>query len=131
MGLTAGLFYAEDGGARLDFSLYFGDTIVTAFFKAASRDDQAVGLQFTLPLTPRRDMTPRGLQVKGARRWGHGISTTINSSDQRNPLRPVLIYEPMLDLDLRRDWHDSGRLGGAYLREELPRMREAWEVLGP
>ena len=68
--------------------------------------------------------------MKGARRWAHGLSTTLNSAEARNPLRPIFLYEPMLDFDLRRDFHDSGRLGEAYLQDELPRMREAYELWG-
>ena len=117
----AGVFTCSDG---------LGDTIVGLFFKAASRDDQAGGIQVTLPLTPRRDALPRAVQLKGSRRWGHGISSTLNAFDNRNPLRPLLLYEPMLDLDLRRDFYDSGRLGQAYLQDELPRMHEAYELWG-
>lgn len=128
LSLTGGRFYAGDAGFRLDLTRHFGDTMVTLFFKAASRDDQAGGLQLSLPLTPRRDMTPGALQVKGARRWAHQQSTTLNAADGTNTLKPLLLYEPMLDLDLRRDLHDSGRLGEAYLRDELPRMHEAYRL---
>src|SRR5204863_8425647 len=111
-------FFAKDTGMRIDFSRYFGDTICTLFLKAASGDD-AAGILVTLPLTPRRDAQPGGLQVKGPRRWGHNISTTVNTADGRNALRPLLLVEPMLDLDLRRDFADSSRLGAAYLQDEL------------
>ena len=130
VGLTGGRFYSEDSGFRLDVSRYFGDTIVTLFFKAASMDDQAGGLQLSLPLTPRRDMTPRGLQVKGSRRWSHQQSTTLNTADGANTLKPLFLFEPMLDLDLRRDFHDSGRLGEGYIRDEVPRMHEAYRAWG-
>lgn len=128
--LTGGRFYAGDAGVRLELNRHFGDTILGVFFKAASMDDQAGGLQVSLPLTPRQDAQPRGLQVKGARRWAHSVSSTLNASDQRNPLMPLLLYEPMLDLDLQRDLLDAGRLGEDYLRDELPRMREAYERWG-
>jgi hypothetical protein len=128
--LTGGRFYSGDSGVRLELNRWFGDTLCGLFFKAASRDDQAIGLQITLPLTPRRDAAPRALQLKGSRRWGHGVASTLNASDERNPLRPLLLHEPMLDLDLRRDFSDSGRLGEAYLRDELPRLREAYELWG-
>jgi hypothetical protein len=123
--LTAGRFYSGEAGFRFDFSRYFGDTIVTTSFRAASRDDQIVGVQVSLPLTPRRDG-----RIKGQRRWSHSLSTTVNSGDERNPLRPLLLYEPQFDFDLRRDVFDAGRLGGDYLRDELPRMREAYELWG-
>jgi hypothetical protein len=126
--LTGGRFYAEDSGFRLELNRYFGDTIVGLLFKAATRDDMAGGIQISLPLTPRQDAMPGVLQVKGSRRWGHATTTTLNTDDGRNSLRPLLLYEPMFDLDLRRDFYDSGRLGEAYLRDELPRMHEAYEL---
>lgn len=126
--LTGGRFFAGDNGFRISLNRYFGDTILTVFFKAADRYNQAGGIQISLPLTPRQDAYPRGLQVKGSRRWSHSLSTTLNAADHTNSLRPFLLYEPSLDLDLERDILDSGRLGEDYLREELPRMREAYRL---
>lgn len=128
LGLTAGRFFLGEGGVRLDFDRYFGDTIVGAFFKYASPDDQAAGMSVSLPLTPRQDTYPRTLQLKGSRRWEYRLATTVNAVDHRNPLRPLLLYEPTWDLDLQRDILDSGRLGSAYLQDQLPRMREAYET---
>lgn len=128
--VSGGRFYAGDAGLRLELNRHFGDTILGAFWRGASSDDQAAGLQVSLPLTPRRDAYPDGLQIKGQRRWSHSVSTTLNAFDNRNPLRPLLLYEPTLDLDLHRDLQDAGRVGEAYLRDELPRMREVWETYG-
>ncbi len=123
--LTAGRFYAGDSGFRLDLKRYFGDTICGLFFKAASRYDQAVGFQVSLPLTPRQDSQPSGVQIKGSRRWSYGLSTTVNDAEGRNPLRPLLLFEPNLDLNLQRDFFDAERLSPDYLRTHLPRLREA------
>ncbi|HUR40476.1 MAG TPA: YjbH domain-containing protein [Verrucomicrobiae bacterium] len=125
IGLTGGRFYSADTGARVDLSRYFGDTIATVFARAGSLDDIAAGVQLSLPLTPRRDAAPSTWQVKGSRRWGHGVSTTVHTADGSNALRPLFLFEPASDLDLRRDFLDSGRLGQDYLRDELPRMHEA------
>jgi hypothetical protein len=115
---------------RLDLMRYFDDTIAGLFLKVEADDSMAGGFQLSLPLTPRRDAMPRGVQVKGARRWAHSKQTTLNLADGTNALRPFMLYEPLMDLDLRRDFLDSGRLGPAWLREQLPRMREAWLLWG-
>jgi hypothetical protein len=128
--VTGGRFYDEDTGVRIDLMRYFDDTIAGLFLKAESDDNMAGGFQLSLPLTPRRDAMPRGVQVKGARRWGHSKQTTLNRADGTNALRPFMLYEPMMDLDLRRDFLDSDRLAPAWLREQLPRMREAWLLWG-
>jgi hypothetical protein len=130
IGLTGGRFFVGDTGVRADLSRHFGDTIWTVFYKLGGREEQAAGMQVSLPLTPRRDAPAGFLQLKGPRRWSHGLGTTLNDPSGLNPLRPFFMYEPMLDLDLRRDFYDSGRLGEAYLRDELPRMREAYERWG-
>jgi hypothetical protein len=129
-GITGGQFYNEDNGVRLDLMRYFDDTIAGLFLKVEADDSMAGGFQLSLPLTPRRDAMPRGVQVKGARRWAHSKQTTLNLADGTNALRPFMLYEPLMDLDLRRDFLDSGRLGPAWLREQLPRMREAWLLWG-
>ena len=124
--ITGGRFYAGDEGFRLDVNRDFGDTLVGVFLKVESEDNMAGGFQLSLPLTPRRDAAPRTLQVKGPRRWGHSLQTTLNLADGTNALKPLLLYEPLVDLELRRDFLDSGRLSPEYLRGELPRMREAY-----
>ncbi|MGH8480890.1 MAG: hypothetical protein ACRES8_00335, partial [Nevskiaceae bacterium] len=128
--LTGGQFYAGDSGVRLDISRYFDDTIAGIFLKVESEDNMAGGFQLSLPLTPRRDAAPRGVQVKGARRWNHSLQTTLNLADGTNALRPLLLYEPVTDFDLRRDFLDSNRLGPAWLQDQLPRLREAWLLWG-
>ncbi len=130
IGLTGGRFYAGDSGVRVDLNRHFDDTIAGLFVKAEAHDSLAAGFQISLPLTPRRDAAPRGLQVKGARRWGHSLQTTLNLPDGTNALRPLMLYEPVTDLDLRRDFLDSNRLGPAWLRGQLPRLREAWLLWG-
>jgi hypothetical protein len=130
VGLTGGQFLAEDTGLRLDVNRYFGDTIAGVFLKYEGRENMAGGFSLSLPLTPRRDAMPRGIQVKGPRRWGHSLQTTLNLADQTNALKPLLLFEPLTDLDLRRDFYDSGRLGPEYLRAQLPRMREAFLLWG-
>jgi len=130
VGVTGGRFYLDDKGARLDVNRHFGDTIAGLFLKVEAEDNMAGGFQLSIPLTPRRDAMPRGVQVKGARRWGHSLQSTLNQPDGRNPLRPLLLFEPVTDLDLRRDFLDSNRLSPDWLQAELPRLREAYLLWG-
>jgi hypothetical protein len=131
----------EDGRVVLDFAPAPGRRLGTLDAHLAllgfgietaveAGENEGRRLQLSLPLTPRRDAMPRGVQVKGARRWAHSKQTTLNLADGTNALRPFMLYEPLMDLDLRRDFLDSGRLGPAWLREQLPRMREAWLLWG-
>jgi hypothetical protein len=128
--LTAGRFYFDDTGVRVDVQRYFDDTIVGLFLKAEAEDNMAGGFMISVPFTPRRDAMPRGLQIKGSRRWSYSLQTTLNRSDGTNALRPLLLYEPVTDFDLRRDFFDSNRLSPDWLRTQLPRMREAYLLWG-
>ena len=130
LSLTGGRYYLDDTGVRIELNRYFDDTIAGLFLKVEGRENMAGGFQISIPLTPRRDAMPHGIQVKGPRRWGHALQSTLNLADGSNSLKPLLLYEPLVDLDLRRDFLDSGRLGADYLRNELPRMREAWQLWG-
>jgi hypothetical protein len=122
---TAGQFYGGENGFRLNANRYFGDTLFGFYLRYASRTEQLVGFEFSLPLTPRRDMTPDGVQLKGPRRWAYGLATTVNAADGRNPLRPIFMLEPQLDLDLRRDFFDGARLTPDQLQFNTGRLREA------
>lgn len=130
LGATGGRFYADDRGVRFDVSRHFDDTIAGLFLKVEAADNMAGGFALTIPLTPRRDAMPRGVQVKGARRWGHHLQTTLNLADGTNALKPLLLHEPVVELDLRRDFYDSNRLGPEWLRLQLPRLREAYLLWG-
>lgn len=119
VGLSLGKYYYGEGGGTLDVTRYFGDVICSVYFRGASRDDQLAGVSISFPLTPRRDSQPGGLQVKGPRRWAQSRTSTIAGADSRNLVRPLLAFEPTLDLDLRRDFYDAGRLAPAWQEQAL------------
>ena len=123
---TAGQFWFEDQGATIELTRLFGDTAITLFYKGTDMED-AGGLQITIPLTPRRDMYPRRLQVRGLQRWSHGVQTTIR--DAGNTINTRIAVVPETIHTLERIYFNDDRLNELYIVQNLPRLRDAYHCL--
>jgi hypothetical protein len=84
-----------------------------------------VGLAIALPLTPRRDLRPGTLQLKGSSRW-HFQQTTTVGHEGSNPLHPGLGLLPETGYRLDDLLLNGDRFGEAYLNAHLPRLRQAF-----
>ena len=139
---TAGKFWAEDEGGNLELKRFFRDTAVSLYFKDTRGVDhkqwRAVGIQFSFPLTPRRDMKPLAkLQVRGSEEWSYAQESTLKNNNANNPrgslnyLAPYpLAINPQPDQALYRSFYNRDRLSSAYILQHLERLREAWLKYG-
>ena len=139
---TVGKFWAEDTGGSLELKRFFRDTAVSLYVKDTRGTDhkewRAVGIQFSFPLTPRRDMKPLAkLQVRGSEEWTYAQESTLKNNNANNPrgslnyLAPYpLAINPQPDQDLYRSFYNRDRLSSAYILEHLERLREAWLKYG-
>lgn len=125
---TAGRFLNGDNGASLEFKRYFGDTSIA--FYVTDTEERVGGFRISLPLTPRRDMKPGRLQVRGTERWTYGLETVLTSEGGRNPLAFGVGEVPQTSHNLARSYYNSDRLNEGYLREHLPRLWEAYRKWG-
>lgn len=135
---SAGKFWAEDVGFSLELKRFWEDTAVSLYFKDTTGTDhknwKAAGIQFSFPLTPRRDMKPLAkIQVRGSDEWSFGQETTfknnnVNSSrGSLNYLPPYpLAINPQPSTALYRSFYNRDRLSTSYIRQHLDRLREAW-----
>jgi len=135
---TVGQFWAEDRGVSLELKRFWEDTAVSLYAKSTKGSDdkkwQAIGLQFTFPLTPRRDMKPLAkLQLRGSDEWGYAQETTLKNNNpagargNTNYLAPYpLAVNPLTSQALYRVYYNRDRLSASYLRSHLERLREAW-----
>jgi len=140
---SAGRFWAEDEGGSLELKRFWEDTAVSLYYKNTRGTDQkrwqAAGIQFSFPLTPRRDMKPLAkLQLRGSDEWGYAQETTLknnnynNSRGSLNYLAPYpLAVVPQPATALSRTFFNRDRLSAAYIRQHLARLREAWLKYGP
>jgi len=121
---TGGSFYNRDQGWRLDLKRYFGDTSLAVFYARTS--ERILGVALTVPLTPRRDLPAGPVQVRGWAHWPVSLYSVVQSPARANPLIPGLAQTPDTPHGLRGATLDDQRLNGSYLREHLPRLREAY-----
>jgi hypothetical protein len=113
--VRAGRFVNGDRGGTVELSRWFGDTQVGLFY---TRTEVALaGAFFTIPLTPRKDMRPGWLQVRGSRRWGHGLSTVVG--EETNPITSGLAIAPVAPWNLEASYYDWGRISRDGLVEPV------------
>jgi hypothetical protein len=116
--VRSGRFVNGDRGTTVDVSRWFGDTQVGVFF---NRTETAIaGIFFTVPLTPRRDMRPGWLQVRGSRRWGHSLGSVVG--EETNPITTGLAIAPIAPWNLEASYLDWGRISRDGLVVPLRRV---------
>jgi len=139
---TGGRFWAQDQGGRLELKRYFGDTAISFYYSNTKGSDQkkwqSAGVQFSFPLTPRRDMKHLGpVQVRGSEEWSYAQETTLknrNTADTRGALNYHAPYplavNPLPTTALYRAYYNRDRLSESYIRKHLDRLRDAWGNYG-
>ena len=122
---SAGRYYANDKGFRIEARRYFDDASLMVFY--SHTNVQKLGLSITLPLTPRRDMRPGLLQVRGTDHWTYGLSTVVHNAEG-NILLPDEATIPDTTVTLDRTFYNNDRMNSEYIRTNLTRLREAYQI---
>jgi len=132
---TGGRFYEQDKGAMVSMQRFFGDTSVSLYFKDTVTPNDSkrwlqAGIQFDFPLTPRRDMKARPVQVRGNSDWSYAQETGIASSagQSANYIDPDLAIVPNPTQALSTYFYDRERLNADYILSHTDRIRDAWLV---
>ncbi len=126
--LTAGEFYNEDSGYKVDFTQHIGDTRLHLIYKK-SEGNAFAGIGFTIPLTPRKDLGRiAGVQLTGAPSWRYDVTTILGEQGNRLVFGPNII--PSEFFSLRNGYFNGDRLSPAYIRANQERLREAWQTFG-
>lgn len=127
---TAGKFWTEDTGFMLELKRFFGDTAVIFYYKNSEATDnknhQAVGVQFSLPLTPRQDMKPKPVQVRGSEEWSYSEESEIAKNGSWNYIGTRIGTKPETPFNIGRVFYNRDRLNEGYIRKHLLRMRDAY-----
>ncbi|EWH04585.1 hypothetical protein AT00_17065 [Pseudoalteromonas lipolytica SCSIO 04301] len=120
---TAGNFWYEDSGARVESRFWFGDSYLAVYLE--DTNVQKVGLAFSIPLSPRKDMAVSKYgQVKGTNAWRHAVSTQIGES--KNVLVFNQAYVPAKAVNLDNAWFNQGRMSTQYVYSNLTRLKEVY-----
>lgn len=114
--VRAGRFVNGDRSATVQLARWFGDTQLGVFFTES--DPSVAGAFLSIPLTPRRDMRPRTIQVRG-RRFGYDVGTVVG--EERNFIRTDLGIAPMSPWNLEAAYLDDARVTRAGLEDALRR----------
>lgn len=122
---SAGKYWHGDNGFSIMSKHWFGDTTVNLSIQKS--DFTFAGLSFSIPLTPRKEMRPRGFQVTGIEQWTWGYRTMISNSE--NFLHyGNLVASPDLQHNIDRAYFNRDRLSPAYIRANLNRLKNAYRV---
>lgn len=120
---TAGEFWSEDTGAKLESRFWFGDSYISLFYEDTSV--RKVGVAFSIPLSPQKDMdVTRYGQVKGTEAWRHTASTQVGQSHNRLVFNQGFIPKTAISLD--RTFLNQGRMSSDYIYANLLRLKEIY-----
>jgi hypothetical protein len=131
---TGGRFYAKDTGYLISLQRFFGDTSLSLYYKdiKSATDSQRyrqAGVRIDLPLTPRRDMKAKPLQLRGIQDWSFSQETGIVSpgTQSTNYVKPDAAIVPDTTESLALYFYDRDRLNADYIRTHTARVKEAWQ----
>jgi hypothetical protein len=123
---AGGEFLYGDRGFQLGLRQWFSDVAVRAYYRRTrfqgSPVRQFVGVEFSIPIGPRRDV-PVGshLLLGGTPRFSHAVETLVRGGN--NAVRPGFgLPSPALSIE---ETFNSDRTGLVYFEDNLRRIRDA------
>ncbi|CAM3909076.1 MULTISPECIES: YjbH domain-containing protein [Pseudoalteromonas] len=122
--LTGGQFWNEDSGYKFETKFWFGDANLAIIY--SDTDVQKVGIGFSIPLSPRKDMDAGNWQVKGTQSWTHSVNTIINQDV--NLINTASAITPASSIDLDKTFLNQDRMSSSYVYAHLARLKEAYET---
>ncbi len=129
--LEAGFNEYTDGGRgpSVVFTRWFSDV---ALQMVARKDANYtfVGLQISLPLSPRQGMSASAVQVNGSPRFATGLRTLM-ANGGCNCLIPLAVRPLELSYQAEAELLNSGRITANYVRSQLTRLRESFYLHAP
>jgi hypothetical protein len=126
--LEVGLQQFTDGssGPSVELVRWFGDVSVGLFYRRGGIRQYA-GLEFSIPLTPRRGVEVGPVSIAGTPRFERSVRTRL--TDSRTSANLVIfdaVRETRLESNIDAEQLNSGRIGERYFISQLPRMRDAF-----
>ncbi|WP_257324073.1 YjbH domain-containing protein [Pseudoalteromonas rhizosphaerae] len=122
--ITAGQFWNKDNGYKLETKFWFGDANIAVSYSNTSIEK--VGIGFSIPLTPRKDMSAGNWQVKGTNSWSHNVQTRIG--DSHNALDFGSATTPISSINIDKNFLNQDRMSSSYVYAHLARLKEAFET---
>ena len=115
-------------GPSLVFTRWFGDVALQAFARKGG-SNAFVGMELSLPLTPRQGMGAGTVQLTGTPRYAQGIRTLLTSAvNKGNFVKPDAVRPVNLHFKPEVELLNSGRISPEYIKEQAQRMRESFFI---
>lgn len=130
--VEGGLNSYTDGskGPSVAVTRWFGDVSLQMFARQGG-GNTFVGLELSLPLTPRQGMGAGTVQLSGNPRFVLPVRTLLTSStDKANSQRPGAVRPIDLSYKSEVELLNSGRDTPDYINTQLPRLRESFYQFG-
>ncbi len=133
---TGGRFWNQDEGFLVELKRFFGDAAVSLYYKNVTivekQHIQSVGLQFSIPLTTRKNIKLGPITIGGTDEWRYNQETTLTTASRTgNYLVPyTMAAVPQNSVSLERSYMNRDRLHAAYINTHLSRLRDAWFKFG-
>lgn len=122
---TAGQFMNNDTGVQFGMRQWFSDLSVGVYYRRSKFSNAAarsfVGMELSIPIGPRRDMDPRGVQVTGTPRFAHSVNTVVGNTTN-NVVGGYGVLPPAPSLETT---FNSDRAGLLYFEDNIRRIRDA------
>ena len=130
--VEGGLNSYTDGskGPSLAVTRWFGDVALQMFARKGG-GNSFIGLELSLPLTPRQGMGAARVQLSGSPRYTVPVRTLLTSAtDKANFQRPGAVRPVDLNYKSEVELMNSGRFSADYISTQLPRLRESFYQFG-
>jgi hypothetical protein len=141
--LHAGQFWNTDRGWAFGIKNWFDDVSVTTYYRESrfapeaaflspygSQNVRALGIEFSFPLTPRREWSGERWRLGFSDRFGLGLETAVKMPDKTNYLIPYHGRFPPVPLSLNGVVYNFDRMSSAYLDANVHLIRRAyWSAL--
>ena len=119
--ISAGQFFEQDTGYRLDFKFWFEDKAITLFYKNTGA--QFLGLSFSTPLTTKRALSTPWMQLNGNNHWTYSLQT--QTGNERNTVNFGSAIFPFLPGQQDHLLFNEDRLNPLYLIKNEQRIRNS------
>jgi len=128
--IVYGKFWAGDKGYQITQRFWQGDTTIGIYLRRTQMPDGAptvsfAGIQFTIPITPRRNTGYEHFGLRGVNQWTYTMESRI--FNRENLLTPGYGEIPRLGENLQQIFNRD-RSGYHYLTAETWRIRNSFQA---
>jgi hypothetical protein len=129
--IVYGKFWMGDKGYKIGQRFWHGDTAIELYLRRTQMQDGSpsvsfAGIQFSIPMTPRRNISSEYFGARGVNQWVYTIESRIGK--QTNFLNTGYGEIPRVGETVQQTFNRD-RSGSDYYRADLMRARNAFQAV--